>query len=78
MPPVGFEPTISVLERAKAVHVLDRSATVIGITLIIPFNDTNTVTSKIVLFYCFYYTYQNFLSIWRIRYSGWSERNSDD
>jgi hypothetical protein len=30
MPPVGFEPTISVLERAKAVHVLDREATVIG------------------------------------------------
>jgi hypothetical protein len=30
MLPVGFKPTISVLERAKAVHVLDRAATVIG------------------------------------------------
>jgi hypothetical protein len=26
MPPVGFEPTISVLERAKTVHALDRTA----------------------------------------------------
>jgi hypothetical protein len=31
MPPVGFEPTISVLERAKTVHALDRATTVIGI-----------------------------------------------
>jgi hypothetical protein len=30
MPPVGFESTISMLERAKTVHVLDRAATVIG------------------------------------------------
>jgi hypothetical protein len=30
MPPVGFEPTISVLERAKTVRVLDRAATAIG------------------------------------------------
>jgi hypothetical protein len=30
MPPVEFEPTISVLERAKTVHVSDREATVIG------------------------------------------------
>jgi hypothetical protein len=30
MPEVGFEPTIPVLERAKAVHALDRAATVIS------------------------------------------------
>jgi hypothetical protein len=30
MPPVGFQPTISVLERAKTVHALNRVATVIG------------------------------------------------
>jgi hypothetical protein len=28
---VGFEPTIAVLERAKTVRALDRSATAIGI-----------------------------------------------
>jgi hypothetical protein len=30
MLPVGFEPTILVLERAKTVHALDRAGTVIG------------------------------------------------
>jgi hypothetical protein len=30
MPPVEFEPTISVLERAKTVRALDRAATAIG------------------------------------------------
>jgi hypothetical protein len=30
MPPVGFGPTISVLERAKTVLALDRAATAIG------------------------------------------------
>jgi hypothetical protein len=30
MPPVGFEPTIPVFERAKTVHALDRAVTVIG------------------------------------------------
>jgi hypothetical protein len=30
MPQVGFEPTIPVFERAKTVHVLDRTAIVIG------------------------------------------------
>jgi hypothetical protein len=30
MPRVGIEPTISVFETAKTVHVLDRAATVIG------------------------------------------------
>jgi hypothetical protein len=30
MPWVGFEPTITVLERAKTVHAVDRAATVIG------------------------------------------------
>jgi hypothetical protein len=32
MPEVGFEPTIPVFERAKTVHALDSTATVIGIT----------------------------------------------
>jgi hypothetical protein len=32
MPPVGFEPTISVLKRAKTVHALDCAAIVIGPT----------------------------------------------
>jgi hypothetical protein len=31
MPWVGFEPTIPVLERAKKVHALDRTATVTGL-----------------------------------------------
>jgi hypothetical protein len=30
MPPVGFEPTIAVLQRAKTVRALDRAATAIG------------------------------------------------
>jgi hypothetical protein len=30
MPPMGFEPMISVLDRAKAVHSLNRAATMIG------------------------------------------------
>jgi hypothetical protein len=30
MPWVGFEPTITALERAKTVHAVDRSAAVIG------------------------------------------------
>jgi hypothetical protein len=30
MPRVGFEPTIPAFERAKAIHGLDRAATVIG------------------------------------------------
>jgi hypothetical protein len=30
MPRVGFEPTITVFERTKAVHALDRAANVIG------------------------------------------------
>jgi hypothetical protein len=30
MPRVGFEPTIPTFERARTVHALDRSATVIG------------------------------------------------
>jgi hypothetical protein len=32
MPRVEFEPTTSVLERAKTVHALDRAATVMGTT----------------------------------------------
>jgi hypothetical protein len=42
MPWVGFEPTIPASERAKAVHALDRSATVarvgIGETFIITYS----------------------------------------
>jgi hypothetical protein len=34
MPPVGFEPKISVLERAKTVRALDRAATAIGSILL--------------------------------------------
>jgi hypothetical protein len=30
MPQVEFEPTVSVFERAKTAHALDRAATVIG------------------------------------------------
>jgi hypothetical protein len=30
MPSVGFEPTIPAFERAKTVHALDRTATVLG------------------------------------------------
>jgi hypothetical protein len=30
IPPVGFDPTISVLERAKTVRALDRATTAIG------------------------------------------------
>jgi hypothetical protein len=33
MPQLGFEPTISVFERAKTVYALDRAATVISILL---------------------------------------------
>jgi hypothetical protein len=34
MPPVGFDPTISMLERAKTVHALDCVATAIGYYLL--------------------------------------------
>jgi hypothetical protein len=34
MPLVEFEPAVPASERAKTVHALDRSATVIGIMLI--------------------------------------------
>jgi hypothetical protein len=36
MPQEGFEPMTSVFERAKAVHALDRVATVIGNHLCMP------------------------------------------
>jgi hypothetical protein len=35
MSQVGFESTIPLFERAKTVHALDRSATLIGLELII-------------------------------------------
>jgi hypothetical protein len=34
MPWLGFEPTIAASERAKAVHVSDRSATVTGTVIL--------------------------------------------
>jgi hypothetical protein len=34
MPRVGFEPTIPAFERAKTVHALDRTTTVIGSNII--------------------------------------------
>jgi hypothetical protein len=37
MPQMGFEQTTPVIERAKTVHALDRSATVIGIGTSIPY-----------------------------------------
>jgi hypothetical protein len=45
MPRVEIEPTIPVFERAKTVHALDRSATVIGRNSItdLKFNIRNTV-----------------------------------
>jgi hypothetical protein len=36
MPRVVFGPTIPVFEGAKAIHVLDRAVTVIGIALLRP------------------------------------------
>jgi hypothetical protein len=39
IPPVGFETTISELERAKAVHALDCAATVIGFYLLLGFKN---------------------------------------
>jgi hypothetical protein len=33
MPPVRFEPTIAVFERAKTIHALDRAATVISLLI---------------------------------------------
>jgi hypothetical protein len=35
MPRVGFEPNIPVLGRAKAIHALDRAATVTGLESIV-------------------------------------------
>jgi hypothetical protein len=51
MPSMGFEPTISVLERAKTVHALDRAATVIGIMFDYRrlFNDTVSSVNVILL-----------------------------
>jgi hypothetical protein len=51
MPPMGFELTIPVFERAKTVHALDRAATEIG-----KFTNTEayiqSVRMKYALFYC--------------------------
>jgi hypothetical protein len=47
MPQVGLEPTIPVFERAKTVHSLDRSATVIGSTLSLGSINTETWSSRL-------------------------------
>jgi hypothetical protein len=52
MPRVGFEPTISVFERAKTVHVLDRAATVFDINYRNILKNVGTVFEKFV-FVCF-------------------------
>jgi hypothetical protein len=51
MPRVGFEPTISVFEQAKAVHALDSAATVIGARQIQvrEFTTRNTSVSSVML-----------------------------
>jgi hypothetical protein len=46
MPPVGLEPTISVLERAKPVHALDRAATVIDFFIITTANCIVLLTNR--------------------------------
>jgi hypothetical protein len=51
MPCVGFEPTIPVLERAKAVHALDRAATVAGQLRTVA-TDNNTVVAQRLLSFC--------------------------
>jgi hypothetical protein len=48
MPTVGFEPTISVLERAKTVRVLDRAATAIGYGMNSDFTRPETEASFLV------------------------------
>jgi hypothetical protein len=44
MPWVGFEPTVSASERAKTVHVLDRSATVTGMNFAYCFKNGSSCT----------------------------------
>jgi hypothetical protein len=43
MPRVGFEPTITVFERAKTFHALDGAATVIGLVYIKNYKHTDSV-----------------------------------
>jgi hypothetical protein len=50
MSQVGFEPTISVFERAKTVHALKRAATVIGISSLLVTDSQLAVDSYIQLF----------------------------
>jgi hypothetical protein len=47
IPRVGFELTIPVLEQAKAVHALDRAATVIGSTLSLGGINTDTLSPRL-------------------------------
>jgi hypothetical protein len=51
MPPVGFEPMISVLKRAKTVHALDRTATMIGKRMFIPVFEINILVPTCILFF---------------------------
>jgi hypothetical protein len=43
MPPVGFEPKITVFELEKTVHALDREATVTGLNCDILFSERGRV-----------------------------------
>jgi hypothetical protein len=66
MPPVGFEPTISVLERAKTVRALDRAATAIGtLHLYYRFQTKSAVQLIAILMflfiYCFFTIYSRYL-----------------
>jgi hypothetical protein len=61
MPPVEFEHTISVFERAKTVHALDRSATVIG-------NDRKEILYQNVEFCKQILTSKTEFQIWEITY----------
>jgi hypothetical protein len=54
MPLVGFEPTIADYERAKTVHVLDRSATVTGrtslLSVINSWQNYEMILTKVIFF----------------------------
>jgi hypothetical protein len=58
MPRVGFEPTIPASERAKTVHALKRSATVIGAGL--PYKIKNTFPSPYYLLLKSHITHRHF------------------
>jgi hypothetical protein len=57
MLPVGFEPTIAVLERPKTVRILVRAATMIGVTKYRPTYIFFSYTSVVTLLNCSTQTY---------------------